>query len=655
MPSPARLAALASPVLLVLLLGRLVTQEPGALELADRLLALIRAAGYGAAALGIAFGLGHRFVAGTALGDDPVMEVVQAAGLGLGLAGLASLGAGCAGITGAPVALALALAGAGLAWQGRAALAGAGRELLGTADGWTLACGALLCVPVALVSCPPIYGDECTYHVALPLEWLKTGLVPLYWPSRYTAYPLLVEALSMPGLSLGVPEAPRVNQLLFTLLIVALMAAWSRARTRRPWLAPLVHLASPLVLLSAGIAYVSAAKAFYQLATLIGYLELARRPTVKGAFALGLTLGGFLWVKQVAFGFCALLTLCWIAGGPAPRRVTFLALALAGLVHLPHLVTNAVQTGDPLYPYGGGLFHARGWNGFLMLNSLTADQRITYATWPERLTFLAQLALGPDHTNPEAEPWGPHLVALAPLALLAVWRRPGEARFIALYTAFYGVLWLAGAGPLITRALMPVLPGIALLIALGLDEAPGAIPVVAALLAAMVWVLAPVRPLGLVLPYLSGVETREQYLTRAWGDLYRVHAAMDRLLAPGTPVLAVYSAEPTLTHCRLVVSHDVEGAFAMGTFATRAAVEKHAARVPKLLDPNVEPVEVLTRETALDTLARRGIEHILVNEGLNLSLDLTLIPLIREDLDVLAKSGRVTLYRVRKARHAPAQ
>ena len=649
------MALLVCAVLFAVAAGRLVIREPGTIELVDRLLGLGRAGLYGLAASFVAFGLGRPLTEWSALFSDPVLAASAAIGLGLGFAGLASLAAGCAGALALPFALALAAAGAALAWPHRAALAHAVRALVAGADGWALACAALLLVPVALVSCPPVYGDEVTYHASLPADWVRAGAIPLGGPSRYLSYPLLVQALSCPGLILGVPEAARVNQLLFTLLTVGVLVAWARPLCARPWVAPLVHLASPLVLLFAGIAYVSAAKAFYQLLALAAFLALVRAPTLRGAVVLGLTLTCYLWTKQVALGFCAFLTLCWLIGRPLPRRVLFVALAVAGLAHLPHLVNNYTQTGDPLFPYGGGVFHARGWNGFLMLNSLMADGRITYVTWPERLRFAASLALGPDHTNPEAEPLGAHVVALAPLALVAVWRRPGEPRWIGGFTLFYLALWLAGGGPLITRALMPVLPGVALLIALGVDAVPRAAGGIAAGIALAFWIQLPVRPLSIALPYLTGRETREQYFTRAWGDVYRVHAAMDHLLAPGTPVLAIYSAESGLTHCRLVVSHDVEGAFAMATGPTKAAVERYAQRVPALVGPNVEPVDVLTREAALAELARRGIEHILVNEGLNLPLDHTLIPLIRGDLSLLARSGRVTLYRVRKAPDAPAQ
>lgn len=656
MPSVLTRPALAAVAVIALLLtgfGRQLAEWPGTYELFVQSLRALRGATY-LTVLGLAgYGAGRRVF--DACGFAPrglSITCAMSAGFGIGVLGLASLALGYAGaVSGAAAwgiaATALAIGARPIrALGGELARRGAGGPAL-----WSVL--AVVCGVWFLVAlCPPIFGDEAVYQALLPEQFVREGRIPVGGDNRYVYYPLLCQALAAFGIAAGVPEAPRLGQWLFGVLLLALMDGWARWRGARGGVAPLLYLGIPIAALSLALANVTSAKTFYQTAFLVALTELVDEPGWRRAVGVGLLLGVFMWVKQVALASFGVLAIGVVAGWPVGRKYLAGALFVGGLVVLPYLAKNAIVTGNPVFPFGWHQLGGRGWNSVLEWVDQDACDRVRDASPGRIVARVAGMFWGPDRSNFEDAGVGVHVLALAPLLGLAAYDR--RARVVALGVGVYALLWAFGRGPLRTRTLMPVMPALMVGYAVGaraLEEALGKAAWVGAALVAVVLVAqAPVSAIGGSAPYLLGLETQRAYMMRGTGGVYAGFEEMDRVLPAGTRVLALFSRYQGLfTHCAIVTASDIGGSFARATEAEERRLREVARNAKWVEGPQglVVPT-VRTRAEAVAAMRERRLTHVVVDRAVMAqAMEQSVLPLLMADLDPIMDRGGVMVYRLR--------
>ena len=631
---------------LVAALAHHVDAFPGAYDLAVRVASAASALVY-LAALGAAAGaIGRRLARACALvPEDRGLAAALALTFGLGALGFAALALGYAGVLARPAVLTLL-----------ALCCLSGKDELGPllsdlrwavardgASGFYPVIAGALALALVMALAPPVFGDEGLYQAFLPARYAAAGAIPLTGESKYAYTPPLCHALAALGVAYGVPEAPRLDQWLAGLVLLLGLAGWARQRGAPPGLAVVLYLGTPIAFLSLSLANVTTTKTLFQTMVLVALCELADAPAVRRAVGVGLLLGAFLWVKQVALATVAFLALALLAGRPAPRALLGLALVVAGVVGGPYFLKNAVLTGDPLYPYLWPHLEGRGWNAILAYNELVSCRRVVDDRPVSGSAALSEILAGPDRSNYEGAGLGVLLFGASSALLLAA--GPLAAR-LAAFLLVYLALWTYGTGPLVSRSLVPLVPALCLLVATGLGRAKRAggrafAALVNAVVLAVAACTAPAAQILAGLPYELGLEDELACRVRSTGDVARALALVDHVLPPGTRVLALNSGSwPLFTHCTLVLSKDVGGAFALDTPASHRFLEEvtHVA---------LPPPSLKTREDALSAMRAHDLHHLLVAKGLEAELEgYSILGLLKPDLKPVFDAHGFRLYRI---------
>jgi len=471
----------------------------------------------------------------------PALPVV----LALGAAGLvaAAAGAAVAGVLRPAVvtALLIALAGLGgfLARRVLPPLHGVPRHarlpvgLLGVA--WTV---SLLAVPTA----SPFY-DQLHYHLAFPFQWLRAGHLVMFARQSYSFLPADMGLLYTYALaSLGPWAAQAIHWWMGAVAAgCAAVLAWRAAGPRAAWWAAAVLAATPAVLLSSTWAAADLGVAAFGGACLVMVTAPdagAQRPAwwvLAGALA-GVAAG----CKVLALATVALPAfLALLAARGRRARAAGLWMAGAAVAFAPWMVRNWSATGNPVYPFLGGVFAtAEGSDAPPDLGDRIAR---TSASLPDPARFLT---LGTFAPAGDAGSIGPVYLALLPLAAWAALRPRRRAEALLGVIALGGLAgW--GAGPLLGRYLIPVLVPLAALAVAGwrrVTTAAGPLrPWLQALLAgALAWsLLGGLSPIELTrIACTLGRESGSELLRR-YATYWPAVAFVNRELPTGARVLLV--------------------------------------------------------------------------------------------------------------------
>jgi len=291
-------------------------------------------------------------------------------------------GLGCASIVSLVLATAHALRPLPFAVAGTLALAAGGGSMVRAlrsvrlprgAFAWALValCALLLVAESPTWFAPPVGGDQTKYHLAYArLFALEGGIVPTPWSfwghQQWLQEFLYTLAYAVRGENL----ARLMNAVSGVLAAVALATLARRHLDRRlgvvvgalfftlpiTWSGMTRAGADMSVVLYAGLAV----SALLDWASDARGADL-RRAAVFAGFAGGAKVMGLLVPTLVGLGVLVVLVRQRTALGAAfGRALAFGMLALALLS--PWYVRNWVERGDPLHPFGEGLFHARDWN-----------------------------------------------------------------------------------------------------------------------------------------------------------------------------------------------------------------------------------------------------------------------------------------------------
>lgn len=321
---------------------------------------------------------------------------------------------------------------------------------------------------------PEMTPDAMSYHVAYVVRDLAAGRFAPVSTNLLAGMPRGLDMLFLFAYSVGGASAPAMVHLTFLLALPFGVLAYANriGQGAAGRIAGLLVFLSPIVARTATCGYVDVALACVALGVFYA-LELWREQRADALLvAVGLLAGFAFAIKYtaaVALPYALLVVL-----RRQPRwRVLAIVAGSAALLVLPWLGANQVQFGNPLFPFANRYFP-------------------NPVVQPRYEAEVASLMRGIGGVAPAEVPLevtvhggrlggvlGP-LFLLSPLALLALRRR--EVQALLLAALGFGLTYPANLG---TRFLIPVLPFVALALAMALVRCPGLGPAVLVLAAVL--------------------------------------------------------------------------------------------------------------------------------------------------------------------------
>lgn len=205
----------------------------------------------------------------------------------------------------------------------------------------------LLLAPLAMALAPAVSQDALIYHLRFPELTLQHGQWAYDPASSASYYPSATGTLYVAALALD-PQGIIAQLVHFGCFVLAMLAAGAIARrlgaTTGSW-AALLFAAVPCAGIVAGWAWADLSLLFA-----IGAAVLA---AFGGAFTLALALLGLAAsIKYTALLACVPIAIVIVIAALRARRAKALlaGIVLALLVVSPWYVTNAIRTGNPVYP-----------------------------------------------------------------------------------------------------------------------------------------------------------------------------------------------------------------------------------------------------------------------------------------------------------------
>ena len=401
---------------------------------------------------------------------------------GLGLAGAFGLALAAAHLL-RPLPV-LAAAAVALAIGGRALVAALRAVRLPRgpfAWGLLLVCGVLLVAQAPTWFAPPVGGDQTKYHLAYPRLWADAGgFVPAPWTfwgqQQWLQNFLFALAYAVRGEDL----ARLVNAASGVTAALALATLARRHLDRRLGVVVgALFFTMPMTWSQMTRSGADASVVLYGALAVSAWLDWAtgqragdlRRTAVFAGFAGASKVMGLLVPALVGVGVLAVLA----RRRPPPSRAagSSLAYGLVALVLLaPAYVRNAVETGNPLYPFAHGLFPGRHWSAeagayldtyYAQYREREAGERgarpyegIQVAWFPWDLTMHPESF---EKGRRQGQDVSPFLLAFAPAVLLLRRRRRAALAIAGIGLAYGGIIAVgAWAHP------RYVLPGTALVL-----------------------------------------------------------------------------------------------------------------------------------------------------------------------------------------------
>jgi hypothetical protein len=319
---------------------------------------------------------------------------------------------------------------------------------------------------------PETSPDGVSYHVAFVARYLREHRFPRITTNMYANLSEGIEMLFLYAFSIGKHSAAAMVEFLFLLVLPFGILSFSRRieRPRAGVIAALLVYASPVVGRAGTVAYVDVAAATIAFVLFYALQVWREEKTIRAAILAGI-LAGFGYAVKYPLAVGIVYAAAFVAFGlrndrrVLMKQVAVLCLCAAALM-APWLIKNAIFVSNPFSPflnrffpnpYVYASFEKEYVDSFRRMNGVTLPEIPVEATIEGgRLTGL----IGP-------------VFLLAPLALLAVRHRYG--RQILLAGAIFLIPYFQNIG---ARFLLPVLPFLALALALVVDEFRGAAPVV---------------------------------------------------------------------------------------------------------------------------------------------------------------------------------
>lgn len=335
---------------------------------------------------------------------------------------------------------------------------------------WLLAAVSTLVTALA-VTTPSSFFDQWHYHLGFPFQWLREGRLSVFGEHVYSFLPSNMGLLYAYGLAgPGIWAAQATNWWMGVLGAVGTVILARRLGCRAA-VAPLagaLFLTAPTVVEMAVTAGSDLGVATFFVAGCLAVRDAVSSRARDGAAVRAGVFAGL----AVGCKYLALVTVAVPLGGmlglvalrtTGVRRVVgslragALCTAAAVVVFSPWAIRNTVRTGNPLYPYLGGVFAAEGRTSEDG-GGAAAGVGETAVAW-DKLTAL--MGLGAVQPRGLAGDPGPLFLWLVPLWVLAA----SNGRFRTLHRIFLAGFVAASLGwalaPPLGRYLAPILAVVA--------------------------------------------------------------------------------------------------------------------------------------------------------------------------------------------------
>lgn len=526
-----------------------------------------------AAALGIvaaALGLGHfEWLRLSEEEGDPLTTLVLSLGLGFGSLGLLVLALGLMGLLSTELFFALLLVCTVLAPRRSVRLL---QQLPWPRPPLLIGLFLLLAVgsALALALLPPTSWDALSYHLQGPGLYLQAGQIRPGVDIPALNYPSLFEMLYLLGLAIRGDVAAKLLHFAFSLLLAGMIYTIAtrllRVKSKSGWTTVLFLFATPLVPILSAWAYNDLALAYFAAAALFSFIRWQERGQDHWLRLSGVFSGFMMGLKYTAVITPLFLGVLVIWHYRRDLRRGVGALWRFGLpallVVLPWLLKNWAFTGNPVYPF---LFGGQFWDEFRA--AAFGDPGSGIGLDPVALLRLPyDLTLGYADASQEG-PVGPFYLIFLPLIVVYGLSRARKnnapaAGTLLLYAAAGFAFWTAGViwsrGLWQGRLLLPVLVVLCPILAQIMEELEGldhpqfslrrflglAMAFVLGLLflsQSASWLR--VNPIA----YLSGSETRQEYLQRRLGGHYLAMETINERLPEEATVTFLW--EPRSYYC----------------------------------------------------------------------------------------------------------
>ena len=505
-------------------------------------------------------------------------EIVFSAALGLGALSLLTFGLGLVGLFHRWLFWLLLLVLAVILYPQIRAIANRLREgpilPTGTRLNRTLAIYLGFILTLSLLQCltPPIAWDSQVYHLMAPKLYLQAHRLPVDIDLPYLGFPLLLEMLFTAGLFLKGDIVARLIHYAYGFLTLLALFAFARRYFNRKvaWLSMAIFYSVPSLVLISTWAYVDLGLIFYEFTAfyaLMRWLEARdKRWLALTAILCGLAMG----VKYTSI--ILPITLALIIALKVRQeglKETAQALLLFGLLAIvvasPWYLKNLFFTGNPFYPF---FFGGTYWDEFRAWWYSRAGTGLAFtAPWRLLVAPLEITVLGTQGKESYDATIGPILLTVVPLLAL-VWRKIaseerrviGYALLVCLIQYLFWLYGVAQSALLVqTRLLFPIFALLALLAGYTVDK----LALLTRQVFSLQWFVTTVLLLALglnavssalhfisdsPLPYLTGFESKESYLTRHLGLYYTTVVHINENLPPSAKILFLW--EPRSYYCQ---------------------------------------------------------------------------------------------------------
>jgi hypothetical protein len=423
---------------------------------------------------------------------------------------------------------------------------------------WLLPLVPVVGVLVLTALLPPTAADALIQHLAVPRWWMEAdALIEIPW-HEWSYYPMVLNLPFIAFLKGGLePLAPLYHGSYLVaaagVLGVTPGPELGADEEPAPYLAPLLLLLFPVCLKLAGSPLVDLGLSLFCLLGLHYLIDPARDrcAPIRAGIALGLALSTkYNGLLAVPFVLAAGL----VGGRSSERgftalvRENLIAAVTALIVFSPWLARNVSLTGNPVFPLYKSVFGPAtpGAPSVRAPGPLMHRVLVYGESLPELLLLpIRVLTSGEDNVPRAFDGRLSPLVVFAIGALLLAAHRVVRAH--AIFVLAYLPLALLYSIARV-RYLAPIYPSLALLTSLGARAIAGRIgnlrrlPV---MLLGVQLVLAITYLFGLaerrlLVPYLTGALTREEYLERSLDD-YRIIGAVNRSLRPTDRVYLLHT------------------------------------------------------------------------------------------------------------------
>ncbi len=435
----------------------------------------------GAAALllGAAMGLGALLLPLFRLEMDPSRRVLFSAGLGTGALSAAICALAGAGLlspapvlTVLSVGLVLAVKKGGAIFRFDGGRGGAEKvELAERAAIVALALVAAL--GISLAATAPASRDALIHHLAIPKIYIgHRGFVDLPF-ATFSYYPMNLNMLYAALLLAGADIAAKMIHFAFYLGVL-----FALHRMLRLFCSPAVSMACtalfgsvPVVFNVATWAYVDFGLTFYTLLAIMALLDWMEKGEVRWVWLTAVLSGLAAGTKYSGFLIAGLLG-CWVIAAAfrqhlGPVKVLRTSAAFVGIVLavlLPWLIKDMVQTGNPIYPQGSGIFGGPAWQPErARVSAWEARREGEGERWIEEVLVPWRIStvMRPDAPSNVDGVLGP-LFLVGAVLFIGLRKKPAALGYVgAMALFFFLCMWARGS--VRSRYLIPVLAPLTLL------------------------------------------------------------------------------------------------------------------------------------------------------------------------------------------------